>query len=178
MTDKYLTARGWLTKKERILLHDLAARVPDGGTILNIGIEYGASVHCVTAGVGDNDVMIVAVDLIGSDLFEGGDDDNVTFIKGNSATIANEWDTPLDFLFVDGDHGKSGVLLDCKFADHVVSGGVVAFHDCYEWPPLAPAKTVRAICPGVNAAVDEWFANSTGWQELEPVDSIRLFRLL
>ena len=65
----YLTAKGWLTIPEREFLKEMAHRVPLDGTILNIGVEFGASVHCLRAG---NELCdLAAVDLVGARKFQG-----------------------------------------------------------------------------------------------------------
>lgn len=172
-TGYYKEAKGWLTDNERNLLKRLGEAsgfVEElDAVILNIGIEYGASVHCLRAGTGR---PIVAVDIIGDEKFEG-DIDKVDFIRADSADMP--WNKKIAVAFIDGDHGYAGVTYDCRFADYVVSGGYIAFHDCYEWPP-APPKNVRAICPDVNRAVQDWFDKQVDWIEGEPVDSIRVFR--
>src|SRR5262249_29250145 len=59
---------------------------------------------------------------------------------------------PLDFVFIDGDHGEVAVRADFHLiAPWVKTGGLVAFHD------LVPAF------PGVNIVVGEALA-SGAWQ--------------
>jgi hypothetical protein len=40
----YLNSKGWLTVAERNTLFKYASVVPPDGTIVNVGVEFGASV--------------------------------------------------------------------------------------------------------------------------------------
>jgi hypothetical protein len=90
--------------------------------------------------------------------------------------MAESWERPVSLIFVDGDHSYEGVLRDTRWIDHLLPGGLVIFHDCYEWG-VEEDRVVRAVCPDVNKAVDDWLVNvADGYFELNPVDSMRLFR--
>lgn len=169
----YLTAKGWLTIPEREFLKEMAYRVPLDGTILNIGVEFGASVHCLRAG---NELCdLAAVDLVGARKFQGNlEGEPVGFYELDSDELWNHWSGEIDFAFIDGDHTYDGVLRDCRFGLFVKTGGIMAFHDCYSWE--SPPKTVHKVCPDVNRAVEDWKAKNREWAELEHVDSIRVFR--
>jgi hypothetical protein len=171
----YLTAKGWLTVPEREFLKNAAGRVPINGVVLNIGVEFGASIHCVRAG--NKSCNLVAVDLIGARKFQGQiEGDSVGFYEMDSGELAKQWVGEIDFAFIDGDHTYEGVLSDCEFLHSVKVDGIAAFHDCYSWE--SPPKTVHKVCPDVNRAVEDWKADNPNWQELEHVDSIRVFRRL
>jgi predicted O-methyltransferase YrrM len=50
-----------------------------------------------------------------------------------SQELGLRWTTPVDLVFVDGDHSPEGVLEDWRaWHPHVRSGGVMAFHDAKE----------------------------------------------
>jgi predicted O-methyltransferase YrrM len=52
--------------------------------------------------------------------------------------------SPLDFLFIDGDHTYDGVRADFEmYAPLVRSGGIVAFHDIAEHPPQSKCEVNR-----------------------------------
>lgn len=54
----------------------------------------------------------------------------VLFVVKKSLKAAADWNQPLDFIFVDADHGYEAVLADWRaWSPHVVSNGLVAFHD-------------------------------------------------
>jgi hypothetical protein len=73
-----------------------------------------------------------------------------------------DWSTPIDFLFVDGDHSEEGVCRDWElFCPHVVPGGHVAFHDAREgspdgggWP--GPTAVVTMLFGPGGLAAKEW----------------------
>jgi len=162
-------AKGWLTPGERNLLKDLASK--SSKHIINIGVEFGASVVCLRAG--NYNVPITAIDLIGSDKLDSANftylkqfKQPVQFLKGDSGTLAHTWDKPIDLIFIDGDHTTGGVLRDCVFAQYLEKDGIICFHDCYNSPAAS----------AVNKGVSKWFGESINFVEEELVDSIRTFR--
>jgi hypothetical protein len=95
-------------------------------------------------------------------------------IQRDSHELVKSWIWPLDLIFVDGDHGEAGVLLDAKFADFLPVGGIVAYQDCFDYDNPA---IVHLVCPGVNAAVDKWFAvKQLEFEELASVETTRIFK--
>lgn len=183
-----LNAKGWLTEAERTFLFKSAQDMGKGCNIVNIGVEYGASVVCFAEGA-QKDCMIYAFDIDLSNWKLGNEYDNVAFGQGDSHQIVIDFigntkiSTWVDLLFIDGDHSYEGVKKDLPWLSLVKPGGTVIFHDCYEWPP-APPRTIRPVSPEVNRAVSEWELNDrlasamNKWIELEPVDSMRVFRRL
>lgn len=166
----YKNAKGWVTGEEADWLYNTAKSLPDTATILNIGVEYGKSLACLRSGnptsriVGlDIDTSKALLDGYGCDL-----------VAVNSTVYFTVWKEPLDLVFVDGDHGKAGVLLDARFAKWVKVGGYIAFQDCWDW--LDYSK-IHELCPGVNAAVVEWFESVRAeFEELTSVGTTRVFR--
>src|SRR5687768_1596409 len=76
----------------------------------------------------------------------------VTWHAQFSQDAAVGWSTPIDLLFIDGDHLEPGVRRDWDdWHDHVVPGGHVAFHDSREHKPHG-----RGL-PGPTAVVDALF---------------------
>lgn len=171
----YKTARGWLTEKERDYLHSLAK---NSATIINVGIEYGASIHCLAEG--NPTANIVAIDLIGKQKFVGTLESSVAitaaqvanleqllaqyhvvFIEANSNTI--DIAMPADLVFIDGGHDYACVQNDiAKFAP--LAQDCLLFHDYSDAP----------IHDGVKWALDEW-AHS-GFVKIAQVDTIAAYR--
>jgi predicted O-methyltransferase YrrM len=61
-----------------------------------------------------------------------------------SHDAARHWTTPIDFLFVDGDHSWNGLERDWRdWTPHLVPGGVVALHDSRPMPGRDPLDSVR-----------------------------------
>ncbi len=173
----YKTARGWLTANERQALVDLARGKQ---VIVNIGVEYGASLHCFSQG--SPSALIVGVDI---DISKAEVDGlPVVLVEADSTEYVKVWDREIDLLFVDGDHSYEGVTKDLAWLDWLRVGGVVIFHDCYDWPP-APNRTPHQMeGVGVNRAVDDWvieyqdevfIKHLSAWHEQLNVNTMRIF---
>lgn len=51
-------------------------------------------------------------------------------IRATSADAARRWESPIDFLFIDGDHSYEGLREDWEgWASFIAPGGVVCLHD-------------------------------------------------
>jgi cephalosporin hydroxylase len=180
----YKTARGMLTDAEReaLVQYSKETFLPlghpdqlDPATIINIGVEYGASLVCLRHG---NPIAnIIGVDIDTSQC----EARTVKLVKMDSGEFGRQWEyytehKEIDLLFVDGDHSYEGVVRDLVWTTYVRPSGYIIFHDCYDWPP-APPKQEHGVCPGVNKAVEEWFqANQEIFDEREHVDTMRIFR--
>lgn len=170
----YLTATGWLTQKERRFIFTSAESASIPATILNVGVEYGASVVCILEGNPEATVYAVDLDTSKYDAYRGG---RLQLIKNDSRdylkSLPNE--PTYDFAFIDGDHSYNGALGDAREAGlRMRVGAIIAFHDCYSWD--VPMQD-HAICPEVNQAIGAWFSdNKDKFEELPFIDSIRAFR--
>jgi len=191
----FLTAKGWLREEERRALRNFATlAVPqNNGVIVNIGIEYGASVHCLHEG--NPEAVIFALDLdIGK--YEGEIYERVAFWQGDSGgqELHDRWVKeiafPIDLLFIDGDHTYEGVKRDLWWTHWVKPNGYVLFHDCYDFED---PSIVHRVVPGVNEAVSEWYGAVRAWgpvteehamqpsmfgnwTEDEPIGTMRIFK--
>jgi hypothetical protein len=94
----------------------------------------------------------------------------VVWIEKFSSDAATEWNSPIDFLFIDGDHSEAAVQRDWDdWHGHVVQSGVVAFHDAALFPggwPQADWGPVRIV--------DKLFRSQplNGWRIAQQVDSL------
>lgn len=71
---------------------------------------------------------------------------SVRLIPSMTVEASRQWSQPIDFLYVDADHGYDGVLADLNaWVPHVKPGGVIAGDD-YE----------HVRYPGVKAAWDDF----------------------
>jgi len=62
---------------------------------------------------------------------------NFRFLHADSAAV--KWETPLDFLLIDGCHDEAAVLADChKFIPHVRPGGSILLDD-FNYPDVIRA---------------------------------------
>lgn len=169
MAIDFLHAKGWVIDEEAHLLFNLASRLPGNALVLNIGVEYGQSLACLRAG--NPTATIIGVDL---DCSKAVSTYDCEFIQADSHDLVKVWRQPLDLIFVDGDHGELGVLLDAKFADFLPVGGHILFQDCWDHDDYS---IVHQVCPGVNAGVDKWFLTAKQeFEELPSVASTRVFK--
>lgn len=178
----YQTAKGWLREEEREYLYSVALALRPAGLIVNIGVEYGASMVCFRQGAPH--VTLVGIDLDMSKFEELYPDFNAILLRGDSwfhlrnisFIMDHVWLTrEIDVLFVDGDHSHAGVIRDSGYADHVKSGGLVIFHDCFDYED--PSIGAHRVCPGVNRAVSDWFDKyKADWEELTSVGTMRIFK--
>lgn len=61
-----------------------------------------------------------------------------------SYDAARQWTTPIDFLFIDGDHSWTGLERDWQdWTPHVLPGGLVALHDSRPMPDREGPDSVR-----------------------------------
>lgn len=189
----YKTAKGWLRDDERQLLHDLAAYdVGHRGCVVNIGVEYGASLACIRAG--NAFCRIIAVDLDMSKLVpEVYLACKPLLVEGDSAASKTQsrveelvrWEalerpqSGVSLLFVDGDHSYDGVMSDTWYCGLVHHGGLVVFHDCRDYDN--PHKgCLTPITSAVAKAVSDWFKiHDNEWFEvidLPKYGTMRVFR--
>ena len=79
-----------------------------------------------------------------------------------SQDAGRRWATPVDLVFIDGDHSAEACLQDWElFSPWVEPGGVVVFHDARQGAPGGEGL------PGPTATVDELFRGAdavAGWQ--------------
>ena len=141
---------GWLTDEEGEALYDLARGCRGRGVIVEIGSWKGKSTICLGRGSrAGNGVRIYAIDPHADYRF--GDfkanveraavSDLVTPIPSLSQAAADDFDEPIELLFVDGSHEEQLVREDFeKWVPKVVDGGWVAFHDT-TWTP-GPRRVV------------------------------------
>jgi predicted O-methyltransferase YrrM len=153
---------GWLLPTEGKWLFDAARSLPNQATVVEIGSYKGRSTCCLALGCRRSQRRVFAIDS-----FDGGPDlpkanlfpdfeqnlqrsglsQHVQPIVGLSSQVAKTWDKTIHLLFVDGSHQYEDVLADFNgFFPHLVSGGIVAFHDVTEsWPGVfrAWSETIK-----------------------------------
>lgn len=197
---KYTGVPGWESTAEEEALIQLAREyMPDrGGVLVEIGVEYGRSTAEFAFACKDKpNTRIVSVDLFPDNhhiagqhggllavwrqnLIEAGvqNYDNVTLepIQGNSAAVGQYvWNnTPIDLLFIDGDHSYEGVRKDiANWWGYLKPGGIIIFHD------YSKGDDSHYLHKEVKRAVDEIF-NHPGiregyWKRIELPDSLIAF---
>jgi predicted O-methyltransferase YrrM len=191
-TSPFTGVPGWETIAEQEALLAAAALVPEGGTIVEIGAEFGmsASLFCKVARA---NVRIFSIDLFPGDLMYVHQANlqaarlagRSKQIKGDSSQVGRAWQIgAVDLLFIDGDHSYEGVKRDiAAWIPHVKPGGTVIFHDA------APDtnKQPHLLHHEVHRAIDEWLEQAapvettydlvppSPWIEQPSVDTMRIF---
>lgn len=154
---------------EREFLFELAQQA-NPGTIVNIGVNRGTSLHCLAAGAPQSKIIGIDIEfrtpILERDRLPG----NVELIEANSTTY-NKIDKA-HIVFVDGSHEYVMVKDDiANWTPRLVSGGVIAFHD------YRPPEQFEWRLDGVMRAVNEWYGTIANWVSIgEVIGSIYAFR--
>lgn len=186
---------GWLSVDEAIALYELARALPDEQPVaVEIGSWMGKSSICLASGLAGKRVprlcCIDPFDASGDDTSAGiygdrarrvggrlreafeanlcaaGVRDVVEVMQGRSHEHADKWETPIDLLFLDGDHGYDAVKRDVvEWAPKVRPGGFLALHDVQ-----------NPVHDGPRRVVDELVRGNPSWVDARCVDSLFVVR--
>jgi predicted O-methyltransferase YrrM len=189
---------GWLTDKEAGELFDLVSNIPgDNPICCEIGSYMGKSsvvlgmallakskgkIYCIDPfdllsdyyeqvskeelGSGNLTRKQFVMDNIRKYGLEG----KIELIQGYSFFVARNFHQPLDFIFIDGDHGFEGVLEDYfDWSAMLKVGGVIAFHDYYK---IDDFKRCNPESYGPARVVDEYVRPNPGWSTKKIVDNL------
>ena len=136
-------------------------------TIVNIGVSWGASLHCLHAGAPAAHLVAIDIDFDSRPVRHADRLGEVEYIQADSARYP--FQGPVHMLFVDGGHEYEQVKADIdNWIPHIPLGGIVAFHD------YAPEPQDAARLAGVRQAVNEW--RNDNWQEANQMLSTIVFR--
>ena len=179
---------GMIRHTEAGMLSHWAARVPDGGVVVEVGCYGGLSTSYLLRGLKKRDGRIYAIDPFDSDvdkqeqltdgcvpleikptkalvaerLRRNGFDGMFELIEGFSQEAARDWDpaVKIDFLWIDGNHEQA--YQDFKdFEPHLNPGARVAVHDAH------PRYGYQAVVDDVKRIFSEG-----AWADMEHVKSI------
>ena len=199
LDDAWSAARGipgFLSEAEARFLGMAAACAPEDGAVVEIGSFKGKSTVMlakVAAHYGGSPVVAIdphnfnnaelgdyrtapgatSFDAFLANLGGAGVSDRVEVHRAYSSDIAAEWNRPIRFLWIDGDHSYAGAKADFDgFARHLVPGGIVAFHDAlHEF-----AGPIRVFVEEVLRS-DRFgasgFVHSIAWAQFRPEDGGR-----
>lgn len=131
------------------LVREIMTKYP---IIINIGAERGVSTIAMLEERDDATVYSIDIDPCEGEIENakkaGLDTTRIIRLLGRSQEIGMRWSFPVDFIWVDGDHSYEGVKGDIlSWARHLVPGGIMAFHDCFdgEPPPHNPSGAGKAV---------------------------------
>lgn len=172
LIDKIRNIQGWLQDKEADLLMATTFKacneLHEPHSIVEIGSYQGKSTvllgsivkeyfskakvyaidpHEGNVGAADQGIQrsLPTLEMFNRNIHDAGISRNIELIKDYSFNV--QWDRPIVLLFIDGLHDYVNVAKDFwHFAEHVASGGYIAFHDYADY------------YPGVIAFVDELVA--------------------
>lgn len=180
-----------LTPDERLFLYRKAKEVRKFGTVIEIGAYAGASTLFLGRGVDKSGASVFTIDPFNDYWDRQREEDdrtgcvhdqkpsmedvmknlsingngNVTLIKGFSTDVAETWNVPIDFLWIDGNHKQ--VREDYEaWEGFLKPGSCIAFHDA-NYPDMG--------YDFVTEVVDE-IMEEDHWTDIERVDSIRFAR--
>lgn len=144
-------------------LFDLSLRCKGAGTIVEIGTSAGKSTIALAyaqqtrGGAPLNTIDIVEHDKIEANLSQAGVSAFVNRIIRSSSEVAASWSAPVELLWIDGDHSYKGVLQDIAcWADKVLPGGFMAFHDYPSPGGKALGSVGRAVYKKILSRPDRW----------------------
>ena len=199
LADAWATARtvpGFLVENEARLLGIFAACTPAEGAIVEIGSFKGKSTVMlgkVAQHYGFGPVVAIDPHDLNSDglqaLKTSAEDSTYQDFLANvagacvselviphralSTQVAQTWDGPIRFLWIDGDHSYRGAKDDFDgFIRHLVPGGVVAFHDALNMF----AGPIRVFVEDVlrsGSFGPAGFVHSIAWAQYRPSDGVR-----
>jgi SAM-dependent methyltransferase len=133
-------------------MQNLASELPMDAVIVKIGAGAGTDTLAILEVT--QDVIIFSIDIAAGEqpiytnehlrLAETGDDQTGTVVRiwGDSKIAGLRWPIPVDWVHVDGDHERNGIMGDIRtWFRHVRPGGFISFHD-YDDPHWPAVKEV------------------------------------
>lgn len=85
-------------------------------------------------------------------VYEAGLEGSVVALVGDSVAIAQNWSTPLAFLFIDGGHGTGPAHADYEnWVPHVATGGRLAIHDVFPNPADGGRPPYEIYCRAMDS---------------------------
>lgn len=133
-------------------MYVLAAMLPEGARVVNIGAGSGTS--SLAMAEMKHSLKIYTIDISEGGPLGGLENERNAFngagignlipkqILGDSKDIGKNWqEEKLDAIFVDGDHTTPGIQGDIEaWWPHLKTGGYMAFHDYTrkDWPDVKP----------------------------------------
>lgn len=178
LPDSVYSIYGFLSAAEADLLFELAAHVPPGGTIVEIGSFQGKSTVCLGLGAKRSGARVYAIDphedCQVNDATHYGMENHAALLKNlvhfevadvvrviaqHSITVSYLWTVPINLLWIDGAHEYFSVL-----------------SDLYAWSAFAHKIAIHDSSghfPSVTKALTE-FLMGKPWKVIQTVDATTL----
>jgi MMP 1-O-methyltransferase len=146
---------GYLSEKEGEFLYNTAKICSGRGVIVEIGSWKGRStIYLAKGSKAGNNIKVYAVDPhqgtkdhqnhkvfntfseFKENLIKANVDDIVVPLVKTSEEASKNWQEPIEFLWIDGDHSFPMVKLDFDlWSPYLIKGGIIAFHDAVSGEP-------------------------------------------
>ena len=150
----------WISPKEMLLLYDLAAEVPIGGEIVEVGSCYGASSACLGLGAQDKAYLT----LIDSFIWHPSGPASAKLLESNLKSVGlssfviyeidcmslENWPVPIDLLYIDGAHDYTHVWHDLTMLGPQAK--TIVCHDYTTIPDVT--KAVDGFVPEYSYRID------------------------
>ena len=142
---------GMLTENEVMLIKEVARLLPQDAVCVNFGAGFGTSSLAVIEERNDLSVGFTTIDIREGGPFGGLENERNAFknanmqkyqphqILGDDRIVGKDWNSGIDFLFIDGGHFEYEVAEDIKvWNPYLNKDGFMLFHDCDDekWPEV------------------------------------------
>lgn len=144
-----------ISEAQHNLIYRMAQQIPPGGVALEIGVCHGRTAavlgYCArNLGFEAHGVDPYVLEGNGIEVQAKLDSLNLPYTLHITSSQNLEWNRPLDFLFIDGDHFDPGVTQDVTKYLPLIKVGALALFDDYVSTPGHPPCAHHAICKQVD----------------------------
>lgn len=162
-------------EEECLAYYDLLASLPDGATVLEIGLQFGRSSSIVAQLQQDKRLHYIGIDPFVDPpdakeawcklMIQIGASYSLFAVRSDEVTVL----PPLDLALIDGDHNADAVANDCRLVlPKIKVGGYALMHDYGR-------ESLPNVYPTVNAAMVAAQMNAE-WCELPTVGTLGIWR--
>jgi len=147
---KWELMRGWLLPSAAEKLYEYASASKSNGAIVEIGSYAGKSTVCIAMAIKEKNIKMTAIDVkfqldFSDNMKQLQVNGNIDVIEDTGIGVANDWDEPVSFIYIDGDHSKFSAYADLMVWDNfIIPDGIVALDDTAGFM-LGPNLQIQAI---------------------------------